>query len=234
MLYKAGSKIKQLGWKLNNWFWKLNKSVASTKIHPRLSGLWFTAHLSRPQSSLSTLTLVILPPCWWGFQLLPATSKWHAPKQGIALMIDSGTQMRPINLNQSLVDHSVILGIEHTVAVPVSLRQDVCEHRTEDADFLIHDKHEVPSICPTNYPIHIPLVAAFQEYHQYFMNKGIGERKILAKSDGYPMEIVQLKITINNLEMRRGGWSYACMITDLDCRQRESQGGSRQIGRLGL
>ena len=47
---------------------------------------------------------------------------------------------------------------------------------------------------------------------------------ILAKSDGYPIEIVQLKTTINKLKMRGGDYLY--VPHDLDCIQWEARGGS--------
>ena len=85
-----------------------------------------------------------------------------------------------------------------------------------------------------NYPIYIPLLAAFREYHQHVKNKGIGRIIILAKSNCYPMEIVQLKTTIDKLKMRHGDYLYVCTIIGLDYKQKETQGDSRQIGRLGL
>ena len=84
-----------------------------------------------------------------------------------------------------------------------------------------------------NYSLHIPLLSAFLEYQQCVKNKGIGKKIILVKSDGYPMEIVQLKTTINKLEMRHGDYLYACTPNDLDHKEREARGGTRQIGKLG-
>ena len=99
-------------------------------------------------------------------------------------MINSGTQMQPINLNRSLIEHNIILGIKHEVTVPASLHQEVCNHRAEHAEFLIHGKYGLPSMYLTNYPIHMPLLAAFQESCQYVKNNKISDLIILVKSDG--------------------------------------------------
>ena len=84
-----------------------------------------------------------------------------------------------------------------------------------------------------NYPIYIPLLTAFMEYQPYVKNKGIGKKRILAKFDGYTMEIVQLKTTIHKPKMKHGDYLYVCTPNGLDREQRETQGGLRQIRRLG-
>ena len=95
-----------------------------------------------------------------------STYEWHAPKQGIALMINSGTQICPINLDRLLIEHSIIMGVEHVMAVTASLYQEVCNHRAEHAGFLIHGKHGLPLMYLTIYSTCIPLIAAFVECHQ--------------------------------------------------------------------
>ena len=111
-------------------------------------------------------------------------------------MINLGTRMWPINLNRFLIEHTIILEIEHIVAVPASLPQNMCYHRVEYADFLIHGKHRLLSMYLTNYQIYTPLLVAFQEYHQYVKNEGIDENILFAKSGGYPMDMVQLEATL--------------------------------------
>ena len=78
------------------------------------------------------------------------TYEWHTPKQGITLMVDSGAQMRSRNLNRSLIEHNIILRVEHAVAVPTSLCQEVCNNRAEHAGLVIHGKHGLPSMYLTN------------------------------------------------------------------------------------
>ena len=68
----------------------------------------------------------------------------YHPNQGIALMIDSGTQIRPINLDRSLIEHNIMTGIEHVVAVPASLCQEMSNQRAEHAGLLIHSKDGLP------------------------------------------------------------------------------------------
>ena len=58
----------------------------------------------------------------------------------------------------------------------------------------------------TNYPLYIPLMAASLEYEQHVKNEGISEKIILAKSDGYPMQIVQLETTVDKLNVRHGDY----------------------------
>ena len=58
-----------------------------------------------------------------------ATIPRHAPKQGITLVIDSGTGMRSINLNKLLTEHDVMCGIENIVAVPVHSCQKLLENK---------------------------------------------------------------------------------------------------------
>ena len=67
-----------------------------------------------------------------------------------------------------------------------------------------------------NYPSHIPLLEVFLEYQQHSKNKGIDVKINFAKSDGYPMERVQLETTIDKLEMRHMNYLYACMPNGLD------------------
>ena len=69
----------------------------------------------------------------------------------------------------------------------------------------------------TSYLIHTPPLAALLEYQQHVKNKGIDKTIIPAKSDGYPMERVQLDTTINALKMRHGDYFYACTPNDLGC-----------------
>jgi hypothetical protein len=122
-----------------------------------------------------------------------STYEWHVPKQGIALMIDSGTQMQPINLDRSLIEHNIILGVKHVVEVPANLCQKVCNHRAEHAGLLIHGKHGLPSMYLTNYSTYIPLIAALRlgEYHELAKTDRIDDILILAKAASYPVEIVQ-------------------------------------------
>ena len=131
--------------------------------------------------------------------------------------------MRPIHLNRSLIEYTIILGIRHIVAVPVSLCQKLCNHKEKSADFLIHSKHGLLSMYIINYPIYMPLVAAFLEYEQHVKNEGIVKRHtILAKSNGYPMQIVHLETTINKPVMRRGGYFYACTPNGIGLNQWEA------------
>ena len=118
------------------------------------------------------------------------TTPQHAPKQGIAPMIDSGIQIRPINLNRSLIEHNIILRIEHIVAVPVCSFQKLLEHKDKYADLLIRDKHGLPSMYIIDYLIHIPLLEVSLEYRHDVVNEGIGMNIILAKSSDYPMQLV--------------------------------------------
>ena len=140
--------------------------------------------------------------------------------------------MQPINLDRSLIEYKVILGIENIVAVPVHSCQKLWEHKEEHADFLIHGKHGLPSVHIIHYPKYIPLVAAVSQYKQHIVNKGSGKKPILAKSDGYPMQIVQLETTINKLEMKCGDYFHAFTPNSLGSAQRDAQGGPRRTGRL--
>jgi hypothetical protein len=125
-------------------------------------------------------------------------------------------------------DHHTI-----TMRVPTMLNQKLCNHREEYAYFLIHGKYGLQSMYLINYPIYIPLLTAFMEYQPYVKNKGIGKKRILAKFDGYTMEIVQLKTTIDKPKMKHGDYLYACTPNGLDRKQRETRGDLRQIRRLG-
>ena len=78
-------------------------------------------------------------------------------------MIDSGNQMQPIDLNRYLIEHDLILGTEHVVAVTASLCQKLWDHREEYADFLIHGNHALPPMYTTNYPLYIHLLVVLLE-----------------------------------------------------------------------
>ena len=91
-------------------------------------------------------------------------------------MIDSENRMQPINLNISLIEHTIILGIKHIVVVPVYSRQNLYKHKEKYTDFLIHGKRGLPSMYIINYPIYIPLVAASLEHGQHTKSEGIGKK----------------------------------------------------------
>ena len=83
------------------------------------------------------------------------------------------------------------------------------EHKEEHTDFLIHDKHGLPSVYIKNYPKYTPLVAAALQYKQYIENKEISEEQILAKSDGYPMSP-----TRNNNQPQDKAWGLLLRMYD--------------------
>ena len=127
-----------------------------------------------------------------------------------------------MDLGKSLIEHNIICGIEHIVAVPVHSCQKLWENKEKHAVILIHDRHGLTSLQIINYPNYIPFVATAEDYKEYIFNEGIGEKTIFLKSDGYPMQIVQLK----SIE-----YLYACTTNGLCCDQREAQNGSRSMGR---
>ena len=97
-------------------------------------------------------------------ELYCLTHAGHAPKTGTSLMIDSGTKMRPINPERSLIEHDIIVGVEHVVAVPASKHQEVRDHRAEFSVLLIHGKHGLPLWRLTNFSTRIPFGAAYERY----------------------------------------------------------------------
>jgi hypothetical protein len=111
----------------------------------------------------------------------------HAPKQGITLMIDLGNRMQPINLDRSLVKHTILLGIAYIVAVLVYSCQNLCKHKEKYVEFLINGRHGLTPMYIINYPTYTPHVAVSLEYGQSAVTEWIGENIFLAKSDGYPM-----------------------------------------------
>ena len=115
--------------------------------------------------------------------LMRAANQRIASKQVIALMIDSGTQIRPINLDRLLIEHNIIMGVEHIVVVPASLCQEVCDHKGGHAGLLTHGKHGLPLMCLTKYSTCIPLIAAFVEYQTLAKNDEIEDELIFAKAD---------------------------------------------------
>ena len=125
-----------------------------------------------------------------------------------------------------------MLGIKNIVAVPVSFCQTLYDHEEKYADFLICGKHGLPSMYITNYPLYIPIMTAFLEYTQHVNNEGTSKKRFPAKSNGYPMQKVQLETVINKLEMMRGDYFYACTPNDLNREQLEALSGSRHIGTL--
>ena len=138
-------------------------------------------------------------------------------------MIDLGTQIQTSNRDRSLIEHKIIMGVKHVVAVLASLCQEVYNHRTEHAGLLIHGKNGLPSMYLINYPTYIPLIAAFVEYHTLVKTNKIDDEIIFIKANGYPVEIVQPTPTIDDLEMMRGDHLYACTKTGLAHKQREAQ-----------
>ena len=106
-----------------------------------------------------------------------ATTLRRAPTQGITFMINSGTRMQLINLEKLLIEHNVVCGIEHILAVPVHSCQKLPENMENHADVLNHDRHGLPSLQITNYPKYIPFVVAVEDYNKYIFNKGIGKTK---------------------------------------------------------
>ena len=90
------------------------------------------------------------------------------------------------------------------------------------ADILIHGRYGLPSLQLINYPKYIPRVAATGQYKEYIMKKGINEEPIFVKSDGYPMQIVQLESTIDTLDMKRREYLYACTTNGLGRGQRDA------------
>ena len=140
--------------------------------------------------------------------------------------------MRSINLDKLLIEHNIVCGIEHIVAVPVHSCRNLWKDKEKHAVILIHDKHGLPSLQIINYPTYIPSVAAAGEYKEYTFNEGIGETPIFVKSDGYPMQIVQLKSTIDELDIKCGEYLYACTTDGIGCDQQEAQNDSRSMGNL--
>ena len=141
--------------------------------------------------------------------------------------------MQPINLNRFLIEHNIILWIKHIVVMLISLCQKICDYEEIYADFVIHGNYRLSSMYITNYPIYTPLLVAFLECKQYVRNEGIAEREIdLSKFDDCPMQRVKSETTINKLVIRHVYFIYAYTPDDLRRKQRESQGGSRQIARL--
>ena len=138
-------------------------------------------------------------------------------------MIDLGTQIQTSNRDRSLIEHKIIMGVKHVVAVLASLCQEVYNHRTEHAGLLIHGKNGLPSMYLINYPTYIPLIAAFVEYHIYVKTNQIDDEVIFAKANGYPVEIVETTTTINDLKMMRGDHLYACTKNYLACKRQEAQ-----------
>ena len=64
---------------------------------------------------------------------------------------------------------------------------------------------------------------AAEDYKEYIFNEEIGEKPIFVKSDGYPMQIVQVKSTIDELNMKRGEYIYACAANSLGRDPREAK-----------
>ena len=83
-----------------------------------------------------------------------------------------------------------------------------------------------------NYLTHIPAVVVAGDYKEQIFNGGTGETPIFVKSDGYPMQLVQLKLKIDELDIKHWEYRYACPTNGLDHDQREAQNGSRSMGRL--
>ena len=81
-------------------------------------------------------------------------------------------------------------------------------NKTEDASLLIHGKDGLPEMYITNYPTHIPPIAAFREYHKLAKTDGIDDIILFTKADGYTVEIAQPTTTINKLKMRRENYLY--------------------------
>jgi hypothetical protein len=141
--------------------------------------------------------------------------------------------MRPINVDKSLIQHNIIMRVKYIVAVPASLCQEVCNHRAEHAGLLMHGKHGLSLMYFTNYQTHIPLIAAFQEYHNFAKTDGTDTTLLFVKSESYPVDLVQPRTKLVNIEMRFGDYLYMCTTTGLDCKQRKAHGGLRQMRRLG-
>ena len=135
-------------------------------------------------------------------------------------MIDSGTQMRSIDLDKLLIEHNVVCGIEQIVTVPVHSCQYLLKDKETHAVILIHGKHGLPSLQIVNYLTYIPFVAEIGHYKEYIFNEGVRETPIFVKSNGCPMQTVQLKSTIDELDIKRGEYRYACTTHGLSHNKR--------------
>ena len=130
-----------------------------------------------------------------------------------------------------VIEHNVVCGIEQIVTVPVHSCQKLWKDKEKHAVILIHGKHGLPSLQIINYPTYIPFVAAAGHYREYISNKGIGETPTFVKSNGYPIQIVQLKSTIDELDIKREEYLYSYTSNSLDLDQREAQKSSRSMRR---
>ena len=108
------------------------------------------------------------------------------------------------------------------MAVPLQSYQKLLGKKEKHPDILIHGRYGLPLLHIINYPKYIPLVAAVGQYKEYIVNKGTGREPIFVKSDGYPMQIVQLESTIDTLDMKRREYLYACTTNGLGRGQRDA------------
>jgi hypothetical protein len=107
--------------------------------------------------------------------------------------------MQPNNLDKSLIEHTIIMGVTRVVAVQASLYQEVCNHRGEYDGLLIRDNHGLLSKYLTNCPTCILFIAALAEYHVIVVTNNIDEEIIFTEADCYLVEIVQPTTIINEL-----------------------------------
>ena len=88
--------------------------------------------------------------------------------------------------------------------VPVHSCQKLWKDKEKYAVILIHGKDGLPSLQISKYSTYISFVTAAGHYKEYIFNKGIREIPIFVKSNGYQMQIVQLKSTLDELDIKYG------------------------------
>ena len=79
--------------------------------------------------------------------------------------------MRSINLDKLLIEHNIVCGIEHIVAVPVHSCQKLWENKEKHAVILIHGIHGLPSLQIINYPNYISFLEPSEDFKEYIFNK---------------------------------------------------------------